>query len=149
MPSRPATDPSLTRAPADGRWSRVRAPLLLGAGVAAATVALHLRDPHAEGSWGVCPLFAATGIYCPGCGGLRAVNDLTNLDLAGAASSNLLFVLAVPFLLVGWVLWVRARWSGRPMRDLRQPLRFTLVLGVVLVAFTVVRNLPFGAWLAP
>ena len=35
---------------------------------------------------------AAVGIWCPACGGLRAVNDLTNGDVLGAASSNLVFV---------------------------------------------------------
>lgn len=58
-------------------------------------------------------------------------------------------MLAAPFLVIGWMLWVRSRWQGRPMRDVGDPVRFTLVLGVVLVAFTVVRNLPFGSWLAP
>ena len=72
--------------------------LVTAAVVGAAAVALHFRDPHSSGSWGICPLFAATGIYCPGCGGLRAVNDLTNADVVAAASSNLLFVASIPLL---------------------------------------------------
>ena len=116
-----------------------------------ATVALHLRDPHVSGSWGICPLAAVTGIYCPGCGGLRAVNDLTHGDLAGAAASNLLLVVLLPaavFLLGRWAL---DAWHGR-RRELPPPRVVTLqavVLGVVLLVFMVVRNLPAGAWLAP
>ena len=41
------------------------------------------------------PILAITGRPCPGCGGLRAVNDLTNGDVAGALSSNLMAVALV------------------------------------------------------
>ena len=115
------------------------------------TVALHVRDPHSTGSWGICPLFAATGIYCPGCGGLRAVNDLTNADVLGAASSNLLFVASVPLIVFLWVRWFRRSWRGDPAvpgRDRSQYLLASVVVALLLV-FTVVRNLPFGSWLAP
>ena len=50
------------------------------------------------------------GIYCPGCGGLRAVNDLTNGDVGAALSSNILVTLMIP---VGVVLL--ARLGGRPV----------------------------------
>src|SRR5690348_2914513 len=82
------------------RAERLRAPAAGAAAVAAATFALHVRDPHVSHSWGVCPLYALTGLYCPGCGGLRAVNDLGNGHVAQAASSNLLLVLAIPVALV-------------------------------------------------
>ena len=84
-----------TFAPAAQRWQRMLAPAITIGGLGAATLALHFRDPHASGSWGMCPS-AMLGISCPGCGGLRAVNDLTNFQLVDAASSNLLFVLALP-----------------------------------------------------
>ena len=131
------------------RWERVRGPVLVIGGLAAATLALHLRDPHQHGSWGLCPS-AALGIYCPGCGGLRAVNDLTNGDLAGAASSNLLFVVLMPAIIALLVLWAADRWSGRSRHIDGRRARATLVgIGVVAVVFTVLRNLPMGAWLAP
>lgn len=89
-----------------------------------------------------------TGWDCPGCGALRAVNDLTHLDLASAASSHLLVVLAVPVLVAGWLLWVRAAATGRRLPPVRwTALRTMLLLGVVL-AFTVLRNTAWGAWLA-
>ncbi|MCG8151574.1 DUF2752 domain-containing protein [Pimelobacter simplex] len=124
-------------------------PLLVAGGITAATVALHFRDPHDQGSWGLCPS-AALGIYCPGCGGLRAVNDLSNLRLVDAASSNLLFLAVIP--LFGWVFWrwTAGRWSGRPWDpDSRRLARVTGVMIAVMVVFTVLRNTPYGAWLAP
>lgn len=126
---------------------RLTWPLVTIAGLGAATVALALRDPHVTGSWGLCPS-AALGFDCPGCGGLRAVNDLTHGRVLDAASSNLYFVVLLPvavFLLGRWAL---DAWRGteRAVSPSTTPL---LVLGAVaLVVFTVLRNLPAFGWLA-
>ena len=131
------------------RRERMLAPVLTLGLVSAATVALHFRDPHQHGSWGLCPS-AALGIYCPGCGGLRAVNDLSNGDVGAAASSNLAFIVVLPFLLVGLGVWVYARWRGRPIEVPQAAVRFMAYGGLALLAvFTVLRNLPAGTWLAP
>lgn len=132
------------------RWSRVKAPALLAGAVLGASVLLHLRDPHRSGSWGYCPWLLLTGTYCPGCGGLRAVNDLTDGHFAAAASSNLLFVGSLPLVLLLWGRWVRDRWRGTS-RQVTTRHAFVLsgaFLAVTLV-FWVLRNLPAGAWLAP
>jgi len=124
-------------------------PLLSIAGLTAATVALHVRDPHVSHSWGVCPLYALTGVYCPGCGGLRGVNDLSNGHLGQAASSNLLLVLAIPFAVVFFLRWSYGAWTGREVRPVPAiPRSVTTAVIVLVVAFTVARNLP-GSWLAP
>lgn len=122
--------------------------------VGLATTALAVRDPHTSGSWGTCPYLAATGFYCPGCGILRGVHDVTQGDLGAALSSNLVFFAAVaPALVVAWVLWTRRAWTGEPRS--RAPLgrtaRVLLVGAAVLLTlvFTVARNTPQGAWLAP
>lgn len=136
-----------TAAMANSPWRRAAWPAATAAVIGLATLALRVRDPHQSGSWGRCPTKLLTGWDCPMCGSLRAVNDLTHLDLTGAASSNLLFVLAVPVLVLAWVWWWRRSWQGRsgPVGIHWRPLLYAAVaLGVV---FTVVRNLP-GSWLA-
>lgn len=131
------------------RGGRLRSPVSTFAGVAAATVALHFRDPHVTHSWGVCPLFALTGLYCPGCGGLRAVNDLTNGHVGAAASSNVLFILLIPVAVALFGRWAVAAWQGREVTLVPPLSRPVQVAGVLLVfAFTVARNWP-GSWLAP
>jgi hypothetical protein len=141
-PTAPAREAGSTRA-------RLSAPLVTAGVVAAATVALRLRDPHDSGSWGYCPWKLLTGLDCPGCGSLRAVNDLTHGDVVAAASSNLLFVVAVPIVVVLWLFWVRRSWTGAAPRRLST--RTTKVLWtstlVVAVVFTVLRNTPWGSWL--
>lgn len=132
------------------RWHRVRPPVLVAAAVLGASLLLHLRDPHQSGSWGLCPWLFLTGSYCPGCGGLRAVNDLTHGDVVAAASSNLLFVGSIPLAMFVWARWARDRWAGRArVADTRRALAASVFFITLAVIFWVVRNLPAGSWLAP
>ena len=94
----------------------LRRPLVGGAWVAAATLLVALRDPHAAGSYGFCPLHAATGLWCPACGGLRATYDLAHLHLSTAWSENALWVAAAPLVVVGWLVALVRRARGLPTR---------------------------------
>ena len=141
-----ATEPLAVRR---SRSERMLEPALALGGLAAATLALHVRDPHVAHSWGVCPLYALTGVYCPGCGALRGVNDLGDGHLDAAASSNLLLVLALPFALWFLARWTWGRWTGREVALLPTvPRAVTIGLVALVVVFTVARNLP-GSPLAP
>ncbi|MGN6577308.1 MAG: DUF2752 domain-containing protein [Nocardioides sp.] len=132
------------------RARRLQAPALVAGGLLIASIALHVRDPHRSGSWGFCPWLALTGTYCPGCGGLRAVNDLTHGDVLGAASSNLLFVGTVPLIALWWLRRMSDAWRGvRRTVEEHVALRLTLLLVGASLVFWVVRNLPFAGWLTP
>ena len=125
-------------------------PLVTIGTLALATLALHYRDPHQHGSWGLCPLYAATGIYCPGCGGLRAVNDLTDGHVGAALSSNILVTLLIPVSVVLLSVWALDKWRGTTRHVPWSRLRpFVVALLTVMFLFAVVRNTGSGAWLAP
>jgi hypothetical protein len=142
-------------APVDPRPRAERvAPLsLLAVALLLLSVLLHLRDPHRSGSWGFCPWLLLTGTYCPGCGGLRAVNDLTHGDVTAAASSNLLFVASLPFVGLWWARTLLDRWRGvvaaRSPATTRRAVAGCVGFAVVAVVFWVARNTASGAWLAP
>lgn len=122
------------------------APASAAAAAVAAGVVLYVRDPHTS-HYLPCPFHAVTGLWCPGCGGTRAAGDLVRGDVASAMSSNVLAVVVLAGGLVVWGLWVRARYSARPMP---RPRRWMVAAGVaVMVAFTVLRNVDIGAVLAP
>ena len=129
--------------------ANLRKPLAVAAVGAGLFALLRFYDPHHEGSYGFCPFLAMTGRPCPGCGGLRAVNDLTRGDFVAAASSNILVVLLVAVLAVAWVVWfVRIlRGASGPMIQLGH--RTGIAVIALVIVFGVVRNTPFGAWLAP
>ena len=137
-----------TAADGAGRRPSLSAPLATAAAVVLATVVLAARNPHAVGSYGACPLYALTGLWCPACGGLRATHDLAHGDLAGAWSMNPLWVLAVPLVVVFWGRWL-AR-AARGHRAAPAPAWAAWVFGGVVVGFGVLRNIGvFAPWLAP
>ncbi|MFP3990722.1 DUF2752 domain-containing protein [Streptomyces sp. E11-3] len=105
-------------------------------------------DPNEPGHYPACPLLALTGILCPGCGGLRSAHAFANGDLPAALGANVFAVAAFVAFAAIWVLWVTRAARGRPLRiALRNAHQWSI--GAVLLVFSVVRNLPFGAWLAP
>jgi uncharacterized protein DUF2752 len=106
----------------------------------------------AEVNWYPGCLFAGlTGLYCPGCGTLRAIHALLHGNLAGAFGYNPLFTAALPVMAVAAVgRFIKLTRSGR-IGEYRWASRVAFpMLGVVTV-FAVLRNLPFEQlrWMAP
>ena len=116
------------------------------AGVAVGVVAL--VDPNEPGHYPTCPFLALTGLYCPGCGSLRAVHALTNGDVTTAVGLNVLTVLAVVALSLLWARWAWRSWTGA-QRTTVAPAALIWSLSVAVVVFGVLRNVPIGAALAP
>lgn len=127
----------------------MRGPALVGAAGLGASAMLRLHDPHDPGSYGLCPFLAITGHPCPGCGGLRAVNDLTHGDVGAAIGSNLLAVGVVVFLVVAWAAWTLRRARGTDARMLVMSDRALVLVLVTALVFGIARNTPWGAGLAP
>jgi hypothetical protein len=125
---------------------------LLGVGtVTAALVVLFLFDPARNGFYPRCLLYVSTGIYCPGCGGLRAAHSLVHGHVLAAMHFNALFVLSIPFACVYGARQLSAMMAGRrPVPILTHSLPI-IVLIVVVILFTVLRNIPAAPfiYLAP
>ncbi|AUY52182.1 DUF2752 domain-containing protein [Streptomyces sp. CB01881] len=128
---------------------RLGAPLTALAAVAAPTVYVAAVDPNAPGHYPTCPFLTLTGWWCPGCGGLRCVHALTHGDLSGALHDNAPAVLLFAVLAVLWLRWVWAAVRGGPAPRLALGARRWVLVALLLLVFTVVRNLPVGAGLAP
>jgi len=113
-----------------------------------AAAILFFFNPAQYGFYPVCYFHAATGLNCPGCGSLRALHQLLHGHIAEAARLNLLLFLCLPFL--AWLIarFVIARLRGQTATFGIQPAwLWTFLCAAVL--FTVLRNLPSFAWLAP
>ena len=119
---------------------------LAAAGIVGA--ALVVRDPHQQGSWLVCPVYAATGAYCPGCGSLRGLNDLLTGHVSAAVGSNALLLPALAWLAWAWLSAARVGVAGWRVGPAPSSARFSYLLLAVIAVFTVARNLP-GSPLAP
>jgi hypothetical protein len=115
----------------------------LGTLTAALTGSLYLygTDPHQPGHWlPRCPFNWATGLLCPICGTTRMAYDLLHADPVRAFHDNALLLLCTPFLLAVAGRWTVAGLGGRRWRPVLGA-RASLAVGVVLVAWAVLRNL--------
>jgi hypothetical protein len=90
--------------------------------------------------WPKCPIYWTTGIYCPGCGGLRATSALLNGDIVAAVNQNVFVFLAPVLVLVGFLV---QRTKKPHLTKL-----FGAFVAITALIYTILRNLP-GSWLAP
>ncbi|MFF9630921.1 DUF2752 domain-containing protein [Streptomyces fradiae] len=127
---------------------RLLAPLGALAGAAAAFAYVGAVDPNEPGHYPVCPLLRYTGLYCPGCGGLRSAHAFVHGDLAAALGANAMAVAGYAAFAVFMVFWLVRAVRGVPVRLNPSPALLWAVGGIWAV-FCVVRNLPAGAALAP
>ncbi|MFH8406164.1 DUF2752 domain-containing protein [Streptomyces sp. NPDC018019] len=135
--------------PVPGPVRRLRAPLGTLAAVVAAFAYVGAVDPHEPGHYPVCPLRDLTGVFCPACGGLRSAHAVAHGDLAAAAGANLLAVVGYAAFALFWGVWIVRAARGLSTAGPRLRAAHWWALGGLLLVFTVVRNLPFGAVLTP
>ncbi|MFB7503929.1 DUF2752 domain-containing protein, partial [Streptomyces broussonetiae] len=98
--ARPAT------APAAPLVRRLAVPGGLLAAVAGAFAYVGAVDPNEPGHYPVCPLYRLTGLYCPGCGGLRSAHAFVHGDLLTALRDNAPGVAGFLGFAVLWTVWV-------------------------------------------
>jgi hypothetical protein len=110
---------------------------------------LYANDPSKGGAYLRCPLHAATGLWCPGCGMTRAAYKLVHGDLAGSLGTNLFLPVAI--VLVAALLWDWWWASRRSTRRILAAVPVGAWIGLVgaFVGFGVVRNFSAFAALAP
>ena len=86
-----------------------------------------------------CFLHDRLFLYCPMCGGTRAVNALLHLDILSALRYNAIVAITLPTLLaVDVVLWIRFFQKKEPL--IRYVHWVWIVFSVALVLFFLLRN---------
>ncbi len=142
------TDPLVPRPPHVRQMWHVGV-LLIGIGIA---LGLLWRFDPAKSPVPLCGFHAMSGLYCPGCGTLRATHELLHGHLLSALHDNALWTLSLPLLLYlgASQLWARAGRRGWP-GDVTDKPWFWIGVAIVAAIFFVLRNLPWGpfTWLAP
>jgi len=114
---------------------------LLGVAATCCIALVYFVDPATRPPfYPPCPFYALTGLYCPGCGSLRAVHEVLHGNVGGALKLNPLLVLSIPLLCL---LIVFQKWRYHPS--------VSWVALFALLAYWILRNIrvcPF-TWLAP
>ena len=115
---------------------------IVAAAVACSALVLLRFDPATSSFYPRCPVFLWLHLYCPGCGGTRALAALLHGRLVEAMHWNPMMVIFLPFVAVFFaVSYARAIkaepfcWPTIPDAALQ------LCLGLIGI-FTVLRNVP-------
>ena len=116
----------------------------IGALLAVALLGIYfLLDPE-QHFFPKCPFLWLTGWKCPGCGSQRAVHQLLHGNIPEALQLNFLFVVALPYVLLGLTLEY-TEWGKRQdsIRKTWYGYRAALLALMVVLAFGIGRNV-FG-----
>ena len=122
--------------------SRLRAAAVLIP--AAAVVAAAWALVPEQATWlPACPFHWTTGLYCPGCGTLRALHQLLHGNLGAALALNPLTVLLAPVLAYSLGREVATRLVRHsPAKPSTGSAAGSWVLVAVILAFWIARNIP-------
>jgi hypothetical protein len=112
--------------------------LLLGCAV------LYRFSPQDYHFYPLCPFYAVTHLWCPGCGGTRALYHLLHLNFADALHYNALVAVAAPLFLMWFAFWYYSVTRHGRSPDFRMPRTVMVGLYVLVVLFAVARNTGFG-----
>ncbi len=100
-------------------------------------------DPADSKVFPPCPFKKLTGLYCPGCGSLRAVHQILHGRFTSAFRLNPLMVIFVcAMVLIFIALKVKNRFT-EPLRRLLSGPSIGWIALVVIVIYWFCRNLPF------
>jgi hypothetical protein len=116
-----------------------------------ASAVLFRYNPASSGLYPPSPFRLLTGLYCPGCGTLRALHQMLNGHLITAFGLNPLMVISLPFLVGSYLNYGAEALTGKSFWQIFIPAKLIWFLLQVVIAYWVVRNIPFHpfTWLAP
>lgn len=105
-------------------------------------VLLCLFDPATTNIFPPCPLHYLTGLYCPGCGSLRAIHQLLRGNLHAAWAMNPLSLLLLPFVGYGVASETLRRLRGPELPVPFIPGAWIRILCALILLFGVLRSIP-------
>lgn len=91
-----------------------------------------------------CPFREITGLYCPGCGSIRALTQVAQGNLRKAVQHNVLAVIFLPLLI--WVILsnIKLVLTGKALPYPQLPAPAIWLLLFLFILFALLRNLPFS-----
>lgn len=116
-----------------------------------AAIILYYFNPAGSQLYPPSPFRALTGLYCPGCGSLRALHQLLHGHLLAALDLNPLMVLAAPYLIYSFISYTSPVILGQKIPQVYVKTSWIWLFLKVVLVYWVLRNIPFPPfnWLAP
>ena len=122
----------------------------IGIGIAmvlAAAGLLFVFNPSETAFYPRCYFKMFTGLDCPGCGGLRAAHQLLHGNIAAAFALNPLLVALLPVGAWFGLSLLLKRFTGHGLPNPFRSVNWVWGVGIAVIAFGILRNLPLRAWL--
>lgn len=127
------------------------APVAVGGLALSSCVYVALVDPNQPGNgfYPQCTFKQLTGLDCPGCGLTRAMHALMTGDPLRAINHNIVILAIFPIAVYVYTRWLLMSTLGYELPRLRMPNKVRWALLPVILAFWVLRNLPWApfVWL--
>jgi len=89
-----------------------------------------------------CPFRELTGLKCAGCGSQRAIHHLLNFDFINAAKENIMLVISIPYILIGYIFSllkqpneIVLKWRKRLFGQ-----KAILIILTIIILFWILRN---------
>jgi len=113
--------------------------LLLGIGIALVYVFI---NPSEVDFLPKCPLFATTGIYCPGCGSQRATHQLLNFNLFGVINQNILYAAGLLLFIYHGTTLVLNKFFKQNFYNYIYHRKTPIIILIFIILFWIFRNIP-------
>ena len=133
---------------------RIKIALVASAAIVLAVAALSLVSafpPTQFNFYPKCMMYQWTGLHCPGCGGTRAVHELSQGRFLDAIQMNALVILFLPLLMAALVWQYFAHDQKKPFLQLVTGPKSAWAIAILVIGFGALRNIPIApfSWLAP
>jgi len=89
-----------------------------------------------------CPLYVATGIYCPGCGSQRATHNLLNFNFVGVLQQNALYILGIILISYHYSIKGANHFYKKNYYNYIYHPRLPIVILIIILIFWILRNIP-------
>ena len=99
-------------------------------------------NPGTSGFFLQCPFKLLTGYDCPGCGSQRALHALLHGDVKQAFTYNPLFILAIPYVIIGFIFnQDKVKTKYPRLRKALFGQKAIYIILFIVIAFWLLRNL--------
>ena len=119
-------------------WQKVLL-LILGAVIVAVYA---FFDPTSIDLFPKCPLYATTGLYCPGCGSQRAAHSFLNGDVISGFKYNWLIALLFIILCYMLIIEIAQRFFNYRVHNMLHQSIVTKGILIFVLLFWIMRNIP-------
>lgn len=105
-------------------------------------------EPGKNSFYPICFFHRFTGLYCPACGSTRALYHFLHGNFIEALHANIFIVVFIAFLIYSTLTMTDTILNNK-RHSLKLPRYSVLIIGIVLVLFWIIRNIPAFSFLTP